>query len=137
MEDYIKTADGVWVTNKKFGTEHESSSITGQGRHCDRNIDLYWRFVNVFINYPSYCVCVTFKLPQIDDNFKFSKAYLMLRFTSTITNLIVPGTHHPSTWFSVKTRRWFGNVKHIENTNQNGIIFLFITFLILIQVKNQ
>ena len=120
MGVFEKAADGVWVTNRDFKTELESSTIAGEGCHCDRNIDSSWNFENIFNNYPSYIICITFKFPPIDKNYKFSKAYLLLRLTSTITNLQLPHANDQiNTWFSIKTRRWIGGVNSIENTTYN------------------
>lgn len=117
MGDAVKVADGVWVTNHGIGTELTSSQSIDYGNHCDKDIDTYWRFLNHFKNYARYWVCVTFDLPQIEEGFKFHKAYLLLRLSSIFTDLL--GDHTPQNWFAVKKGRFIGGVENIESTNEN------------------
>ena len=117
MGDAVKVADGVWVTSHGIGTQLINSQSIRYGDHCDKDIDTYWRFLNHFENYARYWVCVTFVLPQIEEGFKFHKAYLLLRLSSIFTDL--HGDHTPVHWFAVKKRRFIGGIENIVSTNEN------------------
>lgn len=111
------TIDGVWVTNQNLGTDLTQTILANQGSQADRNNSTYYRFYNKFYRYPRYWVCLTFKLPEITSDVKFTNSYLLMNFNSTWTQ--EGSIDSPERWLVIKKRRYIGGYKNIVATKDD------------------